>query len=160
MASIMAAALLPFPLMRRVTAFSGENSAEILNHLRRKQRRKNFEWSMLLVAIIMSQCTIERTIWQLPRTDAWFQHAMDEFSVQEWYENFHLSRVTFQFLVDELNPQLNPQLKLQDTKMRKAVKVENKVALFLYFILQPQVIEHFLTCLVYPGALFAFASTR
>ena len=55
---------------------------------------------------------------------------MDEFSVQEWYENLRLSRATFQFLVEELKP----ELKLQDTKMRKAVKVENKVALFLYFI--------------------------
>ena len=78
----------------------------------------------------MSQCTIERTIWQLPRTGAWFQHLMDEFSVQEWYENFRLSRATFQFLVEELKP----ELKFQDTKMRKAVKVENKVALFLFFI--------------------------
>ena len=49
---------------------------------------------------------------------------MDEFSVQEWYENFRLSRATFQFLVEELKP----ELKLQDTKMRKAVKVENKVS--------------------------------
>ena len=130
MVSIMAAALLPFPLMRRVTTFSGENSAEIMNRFRRKRRRKKFEWSMLLVAIIMSQCSIERTIWQLPRTGAWLQHVMDEFSVQEWYENFRLSRATFQFLVEELKP----ELKLQDTKMRKAVKVENKVALFLYFI--------------------------
>ena len=130
MVSIMAAALLPFPLMRRVTPFSGENSAEIMNRFRRKRRRKKFEWSMLLVAIIMSQCSIERTIWQLPRTGTWLQHVMDEFSVQEWYENFRLSRATFQFIVEELEP----ELKLQDTKMRKAVKVENKVALFLYFI--------------------------
>ena len=55
---------------------------------------------------------------------------MDEFSVQEWYQNFLLSRETFQFLVEELKP----DLKLQDRKMTKAVKVENKVALFLYFI--------------------------
>lgn len=84
MVSIIAAALLPFPLMRRVTAFSWENSAEIMNRFRRKWRRKKFEWSMLLVAITMSQCIIERTVWQLPRAGAWFQHVMDEFSVQEW----------------------------------------------------------------------------
>ena len=47
MASIMAATLFPFPLMRRVTSFSGENSAEILNRFRRKRRRKIFKWSML-----------------------------------------------------------------------------------------------------------------
>ena len=130
MASIMVATLLPFPFMRRVTPFSGENSAEILNRFRRKRRRKMFRWSMLLVAIIMSQCTIERTIWQLPRTGAWFQLALNEFSDQEWYENFRLSRATFQFLVEELKP----VLKLQDTKMRKAVEVEKRVGLFLYFI--------------------------
>ena len=128
--SIMAATLLPFPLMKRVTPFSGESSTEIMNRFRRKQGTKKFQWSMLLVAIIMSQCSIERTIWQLPRTGACLQHVMDEFSVQEWHENFRLSRATFQFLVEELKP----ELKLQDTKMRKAVKVENKVALFLYFI--------------------------
>ena len=36
----------------------------------------------------MSQCTIERTIWQLPRTGVWFQLVLKEFSDQEWYENF------------------------------------------------------------------------
>ncbi|CAH3177660.1 unnamed protein product [Porites lobata] len=126
----MAATLLPFPFRRRVTPFSGENSAETLNRFRRKRRRKIFKWSILLMAIIMSQCTIERTIWQLPRTGAWFQLALNEFSDQEWYENFRLSRATFRFLVEELKPELT----LQDTKMRKAVEVEKKVALFLYFI--------------------------
>ena len=130
MAAIMAATLLPFPFRRRVTPFSGENSAETLNRFRRKRRRKIFKWSILLMAIIMSQCTIERTIWQLPRTGAWFQLALNEFSDQEWYENFRLSRATFRFLVEELKPELT----LQDTKMRKAVEVEKKVALFLYFI--------------------------
>ena len=61
---------------------------------------------------------------------AWLQHVIDEFSVQEWCENFRLSRATFQLLVEELNP----ELELQDTKIRKTVKVENKVTLFLYFI--------------------------
>ena len=130
MAAIMAATLSPFPFRRRVTPFSGENSAETLNRFRRKRRRKIFKWSILLMAIIMSQCTIERTIWQLPRTGAWFQLALNEFSDQEWYENFRLSRATFRFLVEELKPELT----LQDTKMRKAVEVEKKVALFLYFI--------------------------
>ena len=89
-----------------------------------------FKWSMLIVAIIMSQCTIERTIRQLPRTGAWFQLALNDFSDQEWYGNFRLSRETFRFLVEELKP----ELQLQDTKMRKAVEVYRKVAVFLYFI--------------------------
>ena len=41
-----------------------------------------------------------------------------------------MSRTTFQFLIEELNPKLGSQ----DTKMRKAVEVEKKVGLFLYFI--------------------------
>ena len=113
MASIMASTLLRFPFMRRVTPFSGEKSAETLNRFRRKRRKKMFKWSMLIVAIIMSQCTIERTIWQLPRTGAWFQLALNDFSDQEWYGNFRLSRETFRFLVEELKP----ELQLQDTKM-------------------------------------------
>ena len=43
MAYIMATTLLPFPFMRKVTPFSGENSAEILNRFRRKRRRKIFQ---------------------------------------------------------------------------------------------------------------------
>ena len=50
----------------------------------------------------MSQCTIERTIWQLPRTGVWFQLVLKEFSDQEWYENFRLSRATFQFSLKNL----------------------------------------------------------
>ena len=41
-----------------------------------------------------------------------------------------MSRTTFQFLIEKLNPKLGSQ----DTKMRKAVEVEKKVGLFLYFI--------------------------
>ena len=96
----MAATLLPFPFMRKVTPFSEENSTEILNRFRKKRRRKIFKWSMLLVIIIMSQCTNERTIWKLPRTGIWFQLVLKEFLDQEWYENFRLSRATFQFIIE------------------------------------------------------------
>ena len=104
----------------------------------------------------MSQCTIERTIWQLPRTGVWFQLVLKEFSDQEWYENFRLSRATFQFLLKNLIQNWNRKIQ----RWEKLLKWNRKWVCSCTSLLQLQVTEHFLTCLVYPGALFTFVSAR
>ena len=84
----------------------------------------------ILLAFLLCQCTVERTLWQQQRTSAWFELACRTFSDNEWYANFRVSRNMFQFLVDELRR----DVVCQDTVMRKAIEVKKKVALFLYFL--------------------------
>lgn len=96
----------------------------------RVHRKRKIKYVAFLLTLLLSHCTVERTLWQRQRTNAWFELACGTFPGSEWYENFRVSRNTFQFLVDELRD----DLERQDTVMRKAIKVEKKVALFLYFL--------------------------
>ena len=84
----------------------------------------------LLLTALVWHFTIERNLWQIPRTSAWFDLAYSTYSDDQWYANFRVSKNTFHFLVDELRA----DLERQDTEMRKAVTVHRKVALFLYYL--------------------------
>ena len=95
----------------------------------RLPRKLKFKFMLGLLALVICNSTVERTIWQKQRTSAWFYLACT-YSEDEWYRNFRISRNTFQFLVDELRIDIIRQ----DTVMRKAVEVRKKIALFLYFI--------------------------
>ena len=117
MAYIMAATLLPFPFMRKVTPSSGENSAEMLNRFRRKWRRNepmhNRENHM---AASQNRCLVSACIERISRP--------------RMVRKLSLVQGNISIFIEELNP----ELKSQDTKMKKAVEVEQKVGLFLYFI--------------------------
>lgn len=84
----------------------------------------------LLLTALVWHFTVERSLWQIPRTSAWFDLAYSTYSADQWYANFRVSKNTFHFLVDELRA----DLERQDTEMRKAVTVHRKVALFLYYL--------------------------
>ena len=95
--------------------------------LRGKSKRRAMS---VLTAMLLCNSTVERSIWQIPRTSAWFDLAYATYSDDEWYAHFWVSRGTFDFFVDELQP----YLKGKETQMRKPVEVKRKVGLFLYFI--------------------------
>ncbi|RMX52080.1 hypothetical protein pdam_00003744 [Pocillopora damicornis] len=63
----------------------------------------------------MSQCTIERTIWQFPRTAC-----IERIFRPRMVRKLSLVQGNISIFIEELNP----ELKSQDTKMRKAVEVE------------------------------------
>ena len=106
-------------------AIRQRSSAEKMYRIRRKTRL-----TVLLLTALVSHFTVERSLWQIPRTSAWFDLAYSTYSDDQWYANFQISKNTFHFLVDELRA----DLKRQDTEMRKAVTVQRKIALFLYYL--------------------------
>ena len=91
-------------------------------------RRRKFKFMLILLAFVIGHSTVERVIWQNKRTSAWFCTACNTCFDDEWYRNFRISRNTFHFLVDELRMDIIRQ----DTVMRKAVEVREKIALFLF----------------------------
>ena len=117
MAYIMAATLLPFPFMRKVTLSSGENSAEILNRFSRKRRRNEpMHYRENHMEASQNRCLVSACNERIFRPRV--------------VRKLSLVQGNISIFIEELNP----ELKSQNTKMRKAVEVEQKVGLFLYFI--------------------------
>ena len=75
-----------------------------------------------------------RSIWVYPRSSHWWEDVvLRNFSAHDWMENFRVSRDTFQYLCD----QLRPLIRKQDTRMRKCVSTERRVAITLWVLATP-----------------------
>ena len=73
----------------------------------------------------------QRLLWSKERSDHWWDRIVkNSFSDTDWYENFRMTHTTFNFLCGELKDHLIGK----DTVMRKAIPVEKKVALTLWFL--------------------------
>ena len=53
---------------------------------------------------------------------------MSKFSDDEWHENFRMSKSTFMYICREITP----EIKKEDTKFRKAISVEKRVAITMW----------------------------
>ena len=72
----------------------------------------------------------ERSLWTHLRTDAWFVMAFATFDDSQWYDNFRVSRDTFQFICSHVQN----LIRRKDTRLRKCVSVESRVAITLYYL--------------------------
>ena len=95
--------------------------------MRGKSKRRAMS---ILITMLLCNSTVERSNGQIPRTSAWFDLAYATYPDNGWYAHFRVSRGTFEFFVEELQP----YLKGKETQMRKPVEVRRKVGLLLYFI--------------------------
>ena len=66
-----------------------------------KGKRKKSMMLMIALAIVVNPPR-DRTLSVGPRTDAWIALVCNEFSEKQWYENFHLSKGTVLYIVNEL----------------------------------------------------------
>lgn len=74
---------------------------------------------------------IQRTkqAWSFPRNQFWVETLLSGSFVEEWWkENFHISRNTFCYIVQLVGPDLAKE----DTNMRKALSIENRIAVALW----------------------------
>lgn len=78
------------------------------------------------------QLAAQRRFWVMPgRTDTWWDNFMKNIvPLEEWKDNFRMSRASFFSLCQ----QLKPYLELQTTVMRQPVDVEKQVATTLYYL--------------------------
>ena len=90
-------------------------------------------WKQAFLFILVAACSLtyraERSIWMLPRTSQfWECDVRTTFTSRQWTENFHMTKATFMYVCDELQPRLTKE----DIRMRKAITVEKRVAVALW----------------------------
>ena len=72
----------------------------------------------------------ERTLWMHPRTDAWFLLADEFYTDVQWYENFRVSKETFNFVVSAIED----EVKRKTTILRQPISVQKRVAITFYYL--------------------------
>ena len=71
------------------------------------------------------------------RSSYWWDDVVNRtFSAHDWLENFRMSQATFLYVCNEIRPVVEKE----DTVMRSAIPVQQRVALTLWFWLQLQII--------------------
>ena len=115
---------------------------------RRKQARREAQNAFykrqsqerLLFAFFMSLCLLhvhwraDRVVWVKERSNYWWEQIVNcTFTPNDWLENFRMSHNTFRYLCNELREAIEKK----DTIMRKAIPVEQRVALTLWRLATP-----------------------
>ncbi|KAI8481565.1 hypothetical protein Bbelb_406650 [Branchiostoma belcheri] len=88
--------------------------------------------SKVTVAQVMHAATIvDRAIWERNRSKNWWDETVvGTFTDADWQENFRVSRLTFDYLCDQLRARLQRRRKM---KWRIPVPVEKRVAVALWY---------------------------
>ena len=77
----------------------------------------------------LNTSALVRTIWSKERSSAWYDNIVSgTFTNNDWIENFRMTKETFLYICNELRPHIEKR----DTKMRKAIPVEKRVAITLW----------------------------
>ncbi|XP_065893423.1 uncharacterized protein [Dysidea avara] len=104
--------------------------------------------SDLRVALVLQHCTIDSSLPDTSQSEVvgrreriehpyytfakkhmvFTQIVLRTFTAKDWIENFHVSKETFTYICDSLKP----FIKQQDTKFRKAICTEHRVAITLW----------------------------
>ena len=61
---------------------------------------------ILMAAMLACNCPIERRFWMLTRSGHWFEMVKIVFTDKEWYDNFRVSKETFQNIVSEIEDEI------------------------------------------------------
>ena len=101
----------------------------------RKAFHKQQAKERLLFAFFMSTTiatmhwAAARVVWVKERSTYWWERIVNiTFTPNDWVENFQMSRTMFTYLCNELRQTIQKQ----DTVMRKAISVEQRIALTLW----------------------------
>ena len=61
---------------------------------------------ILIAAMLACNCPIERRFWMLKRSGHWFEMVKIVFTDKEWYDNFRVSKESFQNIVSEIEDEI------------------------------------------------------
>ena len=120
--------LVYFALSRQKTSISYSKKQRAFDncYMRKLQKKKKIQFLLCALA----KCYRERSLWTHLRTDAWFVMAFATYDDRQWYDNFRVSRDTFQFICS----QVRNSIRRNNTRLRKCVSVESRVAITLYYL--------------------------
>ena len=93
-----------------------------------QKNRKRRRYRLLIVLSVLACTSTERRFWTLTRSGQWFEIVERAFTEKEWYDNFRVSRSTFDYIAREIQD----EIVRKDTPMRKAVSPRKRTAITLY----------------------------
>ena len=86
---------------------------------------------MMITMFAFNFSSPTRSLWTKERSSYWWDHIVSQtFSPRDWLDNFRMSQATFVYACDELWSTIEKA----DTDMRKAIPVEKRVALTLWYL--------------------------
>ena len=96
----------------------------------RFQAQQRFFFLMLITCFAYNKSlSPERSIWMRERSDIWWDRIINQcFNPDDWLENFRMSECTFNYICEELKP----AIERQDTVMRRAIPVRQRVGIALW----------------------------
>ena len=95
-----------------------------LQHLKKSRRKR-----LILLQIALRKTRRARCAWSWPRNQYWFESLLEGNFVEDWWkENFRISRRTFDYIVRVVGPDLANK----DTRLRKCIPVNKRVAVALW----------------------------
>ena len=104
-----------------------------VNYLRQKRRRNTVQVLHTLNEIICRRESVERRFWQEPSRGQclFWERTVNMWNDDKlWLENFRMSRQSFSLLCNELRGVLQKH----DTRFRKAITVEKRLAVCLWHL--------------------------
>ena len=97
---------------------------------RRMRKTRRYRFFLALAAILICNLYVDRPCCMVERSNVWFEKVERAFTDKEWYDNFRLSKETFEYIVSEIENEITRK----DTKMRKAIPSRKRVAIALYYL--------------------------
>ena len=85
---------------------------------------------LALAAILVCNVFVVRSCWMVERSSVWFDMVERTFTDKEWYDNFRVSKETFEYIVFEIEN----EIARKDTRIRKAIPSRKRVAIALYYL--------------------------
>ena len=97
----------------------------------REQAQQYLFFMVTMSMIVFNLSSPARSMWVKERSSYWWNHIVSQtFSAGDWLDNFRMSQATFIYVCNDLRLTIEKT----DTELRKAVPVEQRVALTLWFL--------------------------
>ena len=117
-----------------------EQLRKVARRMKREMRVRQFQqqqetnrvvFVLFMCCCLVQMCTPSREIWIRERNGRWWEHIVaSTFTTRDWVTNFRMSRNTFLYLCNQLRNEIGKS----DTEMRKAISVERRVAMTLWYL--------------------------
>ena len=117
------------PIFREISSLRSGKCSSLVSVFRQRRKRR-YKLLLAIAAVLACNFPVDRRFWMAARSDQWFVIAETSFSDEEWYDNFHVSKETFQYIVSEIEN----EIVRKDTRMRKAISPRKRVAITLYYL--------------------------
>lgn len=107
-----------------------KRACQIHKAFQKQQAKECFLFAFIMsTAIATMHWSADRVVWVKEQSSYWWERIVNvTFTPNDWIENFRMSNSTFTYLCNELRPPIQKR----DTVMRKAISVEQQIAITLW----------------------------